>query len=111
MSPRKSPKNLESRVRAPRKNKGRGSAQDTGENATIDGHVNPEAPENQPEQPANVDPVDCNNSDNDDDYLPPVDDLDGLEAEEFVIPEDREGKEQFRQHLIATSQSLKARKR
>lgn len=84
------PKEVPSKHRKPRKrskaNKGRGSTQRTGENVTPEGHGNPEAPEHEPEEPANDDLDGRNNSEDDDDYLPSVDDLNDLEAEEFVIP-------------------------
>lgn len=82
------------------------------ENNTPEDLDDPEIPEesleNQERSEDQRNPEDLNNS-KDDKYLPLEEEKDSLEAEDFTIPENLEDQESFRQQLIATTRSLKAK--
>jgi hypothetical protein len=107
-----------SRRRKPRKRsktkKGREAIAGTGENDTPEDLGDPDIPEyplEDQERPEDQrDPEDPNDSE-DDNYLPPVEEEDSPEDEDLIVPETIEDQEQFRQQLLATSRSLKAKAR
>ena len=49
------------------------------------------------------------NDSEDDNYLPPVEEEDDLEAEDFTVPDNLADQERFRRQLLATSRRLKAK--
>ena len=107
-----------SRCRKPRKRsktkKGREAIAGTGENDTPKDLGDPDLPEyplEDQERPEDQrDPEDPNDTE-DDNYLPLVEEEDSPEAKDFIILENLEDQERFRQQLIAIARSLKAKER
>ena len=93
-------------------NKGIAAIAGTGENDTPKDLGDPEAPE-QPledqESPEDRRDTDDPNDSEDDNYLPPVEEEEILETEDFTIPENPADQERFRRQLLATARSLKAK--